>query len=209
MNKRFRIPPIEITKAVRYLKRQDDRMDTLIRQYGPPPLKAKNGYFASLSRAIIFQQLHGKAAASICGRFVTLFGKSSFPTPREVLSMSFVRMRSAGLSSSKAQYIKELAKAFVNGKIRPHRIPWMTADEIKYDLTSIRGVGPWTVDMFLIFCLARPDILPTGDLGIKRGMMRFFHLESLPKPKKMLALSGNWKPFRSAASWYLWRLSEE
>ena len=193
----------------------------LIKRHWPPKLRRGKNAFQALSRAIIYQQISGAAALSIYRRFVGLFGidlkgeidweKQSarkFPTPEQVVKMPALRLRSAGLSTQKVAYLKDLAQKFFDGSVAYKHLHRMTSDEIVTHLTQVKGIGVWTVHMFLIFTLNRPDILPTGDLGIRKGFQTVYKLRSLPTPKQMELLAKDWREHASVASWYLWRVAD-
>jgi DNA-3-methyladenine glycosylase II len=202
--------------------RKDPVFGPLISRYGLPRLSRGKTPFQALSRAIIFQQISGKAASSIYARFVALYGiqvrtpiewesraAHRFPSPREVLDTPDTLMRSAGLSNQKIRYLKDLAEKFADGTVMPERLPRLSNQEIIETLTRVHGIGVWTVQMFLIFTLHRPDVLPTGDLGIRRGFMRVFGLKTMPAPRTMERLARPWREHASIASWYLWKAADE
>ncbi len=202
--------------------RRHKHFGPLIKKYGLPKLRRGKNAFQALARAIVYQQISGKAAISIYRRFVALFGiklgevidwekqtAQKFPTPAEVLAMPVAQLRSAGLSSQKIAYIKDLAARFEDGTVNPRNFSRMTNDEIIEHLTAVKGIGVWTAHMFLIFTLNRPDILPTGDLGIQKGFQAIFKLRTLPSPKQMEKLAKDWREHASVASWYLWRVADE
>lgn len=201
--------------------RQYQEFARLIKKHGPPKLRRGRSPFQSLARAIIYQQISGKAAASIYQRFVGLFGiavpnpidweskeASLFPTPKQVLRMPEEKLRSAGLSAQKTTYIKDLALKFSDGTIEHENLRSLTNEDIIASLTRIKGIGVWTVQMFLIFTLNRPDVLPTGDLGIQKGFRIVYRLRSLPSPAHMERLAKPWHEHASVASWYLWRAAD-
>lgn len=171
-----------------------------------PPFKRPSDPFESLIRSIIFQQLSGKAATAILNKFLGLFPDNRYPTPQEMLKITDAKFKSAGVSSQKASYLRDLAKRFLDGTIDPSKFSKMTDEEIREHLIVVKGIGRWTADMFLMFTLFRPDVLPTGDLGIQKGFQKLFKLRSLPDPKKMEKLSKEWAPYRTVACWYLWKL---
>jgi DNA-3-methyladenine glycosylase II len=165
--------------------------------------------FAALVRAIIYQQISGKAAASIIAKFLKLFPGSKFPTPAQVLKVSDAKFKKAGVSPQKRKYLRDLAARFLDGTIEPKKFPKMTDEEIREHLIRVKGIGRWTADMFLMFTLYRPDVLPTGDLGIQKGFQRVFALRKLPSPEKMEKLAKLWSPHRTVASLYLWRVADD
>lgn len=206
--------------SLAFLKRHP-KFGPLIKLHGPPKLRRGKNAFQALSRAIIYQQISGKAAISIYKKFVALFDihldgpidwekptARKFPTPEQVLKMSATRMRSAGLSSQKVSYLKDLALKFSDGTIKHRALHRMTSNDIITVLTEVKGIGVWTAHMFLIFSLNRLDILPTGDLGIRKGFQVVYGLKSLPTADKMEKLAKKWREHASVASWYLWRVAD-
>jgi DNA-3-methyladenine glycosylase II len=183
-------------------------MPALIRRHGAPELRRTTNAFASLGRAIVYQQLSGKAAGTIYRRFLALYPGRRFPTPERLLATPIPTLRAAGLSAAKASYLRDLAARFADGTVRPRRFRTAADDAIADMLTQVKGIGRWSVDMFLIFGLNRPDILPVGDLGVRKGMQTYFSLPDLPAPAEMHDLATPWQPFRSIASWYMWRVAE-
>lgn len=173
------------------------------------PLEPSTNPFQSLVRSIIYQQLSGKAAAAIMGKFVSLWPRKKFPTPRDVLALSDQQFRSAGVSSQKASYLRDLAAKFEDGTIVPKQFPSMTDDEIIEHLVRVKGVGVWTAHMFLIFALNRPDVLPTGDLAIRKGFMRAFNLRKAPSHERMVALAMAHAGERTILALHLWDLMDE
>lgn len=179
----------------------------LIRKHGPPDFTRYHGkarIFTAVLRSIISQQISTKAAAAIRTRFLVLFPKSG-PTPDSLLNMPVAKLRAAGLSAQKVAYMRDAAIKFQDGTINPRKFPRMSSEEIVEHLVAIKGVGVWTAHMLLIFTLQRPDILPTGDLGIRKGFMKVYGLRSLPKHERMEKLAKDWREHASVASWYLWR----
>ncbi len=200
---------LDVEAALRHLRSAEPRLRTLIERHGPPRLQRTRNSFQSLARSIIYQQLSGQAAATIYRRFMELFPTRRFPSPEAVHAMSLAQLRSAGLSEQKATYLHTLAQKYLKGDIQPRRFNHMSGAEITAALTQVKGIGPWTADMFLLFALNRPDVLPVGDLGVRKGMQRLYQLSALPDAETMRQLAAPWQPFRSVGSWYLWRLMEE
>lgn len=201
---------LTITKALRHLKK-DARLKPLIVRYPKPEFnRGQKGLnpFHALIRAIIFQQLSGKAARTILNRFLTIYD-NKFPTPVALKSTTLSALRTAGISGQKAGYLNDLAQKFIDGTIQSKKLSTMSDEDIRAHVIAVKGVGPWTADMFLMFTLGRPDVLPTGDLGIQKGMQKLFKLRSLPTPEKMQKLAEAWRPYRTVACWYLWRLADE
>lgn len=192
--------------------KKDKAMAKLIKTYGPADLTryhaASPGVFQSLLRSIIYQQLSGHAAKAIHGRVLALFPKQQ-PTAQALLKIPAKKLRAAGLSIQKIEYVRDLARKCSDGTIDEKRLPKMTSAEIIEHLTAVKGVGEWTAHMLLIFTLHRPDILPTGDLGIKKGFQITYKLRSLPNKKQMEKIAEAWKGHESYASWYLWRAADE
>lgn len=197
-----------IPAALRHLRGVPGPMGALIDAHGPPALRRTDNAFESLGRAIVYQQLSGKAAGTIYGRFLGLFPGQRFPEPEALLATPFESLRSVGVSRAKATYLFDLAAKFADGTIAPRGFARMTDAELGATLTQVKGIGEWSVHMFLLFGLLRPDVLPVGDLGVRKGVKLYFGLDDLPAPKAMEALCEPWRPYRSAASWYMWRLLE-
>lgn len=200
--------PAYLPSALRHLRRVDPELGRLIGAHGPPRLVASRNHLQSLTRAIIYQQLSGKAASTIYGRFLELFG-GRFPDAAAIAAMPPPRLRAAGLSAAKAAYVRDLAGRFASGGVDPRRFRRMSDDDLVELLTAIKGIGRWSVHMFLLFGLNRPDVLPVGDLGVRRGMQLRFRLPDLPAPRDMEELAAPWRPYRSIGSWYMWRVVEE
>jgi DNA-3-methyladenine glycosylase II len=198
----------DIEASLAALKR-DRRFAPLIKKYGVPDLKRKGKPFQALVRAIVGQQVSGAAARTIYGRLMALFPGGTFPTPEMVRKIPLQKMRAAGLSGQKASYIKDLAEKFSDGTIRHRSLHRMTSDELVEHLVQVKGIGVWSVHMFLIFTLNRPDVLPTGDLGIRKGFQSVYGLKKLPDHAQMERLARAWRPYASVASWYLWRAADE
>lgn len=183
-------------------------MRALIRRVGPCTMRIERRWspFQSLVRAVVYQQLHGRAAAAIFARLVALFPGPAFPTPAEVLAMSPRRLRSAGLSRAKVRAIKDIARKAAAGVVPSRRVVARLGDEdIVARLTEARGVGRWTVEMLLMFTLGRPDVLPAADYGLRDGYRAAYGLRALPSSKRLLEHGERWRPHRTTASWYLWR----
>ena len=202
---------MDAAEAICHLKKADPDLAKVIRRIGPCKLKPNKSrtIYASLVRSIVYQQLTGKVAAIIFGRFLELFPGRKFPGPERVLRMPFKRLRSVGLSNQKASYICNIAQAAKDGIVPDSRpANRMSDDELVEQLTSIKGVGRWTVEMLLIFRLGRPDVLPTTDYGVQKGFALAKRLAELPKPKELLVAGECWAPYRTVAAWYLWRTAD-
>ena len=191
------------------LLKKDKNMQVLINKFGRPDFNPRQDYFQSLLRSIVFQQLSGKAAQTIYERFVNLIPKTSNLCPNEVLKLDKDEMRKAGLSFQKINYVKNLADYFENNSFQKKDVERMTDQEISKELIQIKGIGQWTVDMFLMFTLNRADILPCTDLGIQKGIMKILNMKNLPSKKEMENCSRKWRPYRTIACWYLWRMVDD
>jgi len=194
-------------KAITHLKRSDPVMASIIERVGPCRISYTEPIFESLARSIVYQQLSGKAAATIFGRFVAAAGGEPL-TPRKVLRLSFDEMRSLGLSSQKATYVRDLAEKTASKEIVFDQFEAMTNDQIMASLIQVKGIGVWTVQMFLMFSLRRPDVLPCGDLGIRNAVQKAYGLKGPASPAEIEKIGANWRPYCSIASWYLWRSLE-
>lgn len=218
---RTRKPPYDSAEAVRALSAADPRLAKLIERAGPFTLKlpAQQSPFEALLRSILYQQLHGKAAAAIHARLLASFepecGLGKHPSAQHVLDCPNEQLRSAGLSANKALAIRDLAAKTVDGTVPTlARIRRMGDEEIIEHLTEVRGIGRWTVEMFLMFRLGRPDVLPVSDYGVRKGFALTFQglkptrkvtPDLLAAPADMERRARKWQPWRSVASWYLWR----
>lgn len=186
-------------------------MRRLIRDVGPCLLKPmiRRSPFESLVRAIAYQQLHDKAAESILKRFIALCPGQRFPRPEQLLALSPGLLRGAGFSRAKVAALRDLAEKVLDGTVPTGRLVRTLHDEVIIErLTVVRGIGRWTAEMLLIFQLGRPDVLPVDDFGVRNGFRIAYGLPSLPTPKDMLRYGERWRPYRTAASWYLWRATE-
>lgn len=195
----------------RHLSRIDPVMKRLIAQIGPYGLtcRPRRSPFESLVRAIAFQQLHEKAAESILKRFTALFPGRRFPRPADVLAMPTEAMREAGFSRAKMAALRDLAAKALDGTVPTTAAIQRLDDEAIIErLIAVRGVGRWTVEMLLIFQLGRPDVLPVDDFGVRNGFRLAYGLSSMPTPKDVMQYGERWRPYRTAAAWYLWRASE-
>jgi 3-methyladenine DNA glycosylase/8-oxoguanine DNA glycosylase len=198
--------------ACRHLSEADPRLGALIARAGvftmrPEPTQS---LFAALFEAIVYQQLSGKAAETILGRVVALYRPRRFPRPGDVLDTPPDRLRAAGLSTAKAAAVRDLAARTLDGTVPSmSRVRRMTDEEIVERLTTVRGVGRWTVEMLLLFRLGRPDVLPLGDLGVRKGFARAINRRGLLDPMVLSRRAERWRPYRSVASWYLWRALDE
>ncbi|MBI3838371.1 MAG: DNA-3-methyladenine glycosylase 2 family protein [Planctomycetia bacterium] len=195
-------------EAVAALRHADRALARVIKKAGPfthRPEKVQSP-FQALLRAIVYQQLSGKAAATILGRVKDLYPARTGFKAETILTTPDERLRSAGLSRGKVLSLKDLAAKTLDGTVPTlGRLKKMEDHEIISRLVQVRGIGPWTVEMLLIFRLGRPDVLPTSDFGVRKGFMLTYGTQDLPTPKELLAHGERWRPYRSVASWYLWR----
>jgi DNA-3-methyladenine glycosylase II len=192
-----------------HLQRTDPVMARLIAHVGPYDLRprVRGTHFGALARSIVFQQLSGKAASTILRRWHALYDGRE-PSPAQVLSTSPADLRRAGLSNQKARYIQDLASHFIEGRLPTARLGRLSDADVISALTAVKGIGEWTAQMFLIFRLGRPDVLPATDLGIQNAVQRAYGLRRRPEPQRVQHIGAGWAPFRTAASWYLWRSLE-
>ena len=203
--------PFDAGEAVRHLRERDPRLARVIDLVGPFRLRLATMQtpFEALAESIVYQQLTGRAAATILSRVVALFRPRRFPRPADLIAAPEPLLRGAGLSRGKIAALKDLAAKAESGVVpRLSALRDMPEDEIVERLTAVRGVGQWTVEMLLIFRLGRPDVLPATDYGVRKGFARAFRRRELPPPKRLLAHGERWRPFRTVASWYLWRVLE-
>lgn len=195
-------------EAIEHLQRSDRTLKGLIGRVGECTLVPQNqrSPFESLVRAIAHQQLHGRAAEAILGRFCELFPRTRFPKPAAVLALSIGQFRAVGFSQAKVTAIRDLAEKTLSGVVPTSAgIRKLDDDAIIERLTQVRGVGRWTVEMLLIFQLGRPDVLPVDDFGIRNGFRLTYKLEAMPTPGQVRKHGERWAPFRTTAAWYLWR----
>ncbi|MEO7966996.1 MAG: DNA-3-methyladenine glycosylase 2 family protein [Gemmatimonadaceae bacterium] len=193
-------------KAVNHLRRIDPVMAGVIADVGPCRFRVANEltHFEAVLRSIIYQQLSGKAAGTIHGRVTALFEENK-PNAHELRQLADADLRAAGVSTQKLGYLRNLTERVVAGDVPIDDLHTLEDDEVLRHLTSIKGVGKWTAQMFLMFRLGRPDILPEGDLGIQKGIQKAYRLRKLPPPARVLTIGAKWAPHRTIASWYLWR----
>ena len=202
--------PFDTSAAIAALREADPALGRAIDTFGPFAMRrqAMRTPFEALLRAIVYQQLSGRAAGAIHARVLALF-EGGQPTPRALATMSEERLRQAGLSRAKAAAARDLAEKTLARVVPGGRaLRGMPDDEVVARLVQVRGVGRWTVEMLLMSHLARPDVLPATDLGIRRGFARIQGLEELPEPADLLAHGERWRPWRTVASWYLWRAAD-
>ncbi len=198
-------------KAERHLSAACPKLASWIHQCGKCTLEPQwtREPFAALVRAIAHQQLHGKAAESILGRLISSFPGQAFPTATQLASLRSPKLRSMGFSEAKTLAIRGVAKETLSGVIPDREVSRQLSDEeLIARLIPLRGIGQWTVEMFLIFTLGRLDVMPADDFGIKSGLRHLYGLEGMPKKQDFRRLTDSWRPFRSVGAWYLWRLAD-
>jgi DNA-3-methyladenine glycosylase II len=200
------------SSARRRLSDVDPVMAGIIRSFGPCRLEPEfpSPPFTHLTHAIAHQQLNGTAAKTILARFHALYPAADTPSPQNVLATDTARLRAVGLSSGKVAAIRDLAAKVLDGTVPRSGadLQTLTDEEIIERLTAVRGIGPWTVQMMLMFQLGRPDVLPVDDFGVRQGFMLAYGLRSMPHPKALAIFGERWAPWRSIAAWYLWRAVE-
>ena len=194
-------------KAIAHLRKVDPTLGEVIDRIGSyKGWPSGNGtHFDAVARSIVFQQLSGKAAGTIHGRFQGLYGGRT-PQPEELATTSDEQLRSIGLSRQKSAYLKDLGARVASGQLPIETLHELTDEEIITALTQVKGVGRWTAQMFLMFRLGRLDVLPDLDLGIQKGMQKAYRLRKLPTPERVKKIGAKWAPYRSIGSWYMWRL---
>jgi len=209
----YLVPVSPRPTALRALAHRDpalgDAMRGLPRFPGlPDPARGRRTHFEALARAIVYQQLAGKAAATIHGRVCALTPGPRLPKPDELLALPETALRGAGLSRNKLAALLDLASRVADGRLRTRSLSHQPDEEVISRLVEVRGIGVWTAQMFLMFQLGRLDVLPSGDLGVQEGLRRLDGLAERPGPKELEARGEIWTPLRSVASWYLWRLAD-
>lgn len=199
-----------LLRAIKHLKKHDKILSEVIEKVGPCTLKPQTDPFESIVDAVISQQLSMYAAQSIFNRFVDYYKPKKFPSPKDILSTSDNDLRKIGISNAKIRCLKDLCMKINSGEIHLQKIHELTDEEIVKELTKVKGIGRWTAHMFLIFSLGRLNVLPTEDLGIRKGIMKLYRLKKLPDEKKIfeIANKNHWSPYCSIASWYIWRSLE-
>ena len=196
--------PPAMAKALDHLKRSDPILAAIIDRVGPCTIAYRAPTFETLTRAIVFQQLHGKAAQTIWQRLVDAAGGEPV-TPAAILKLRMPTLRRVGLSRQKATYVRELARHTVDGALDFAALPAMPDEEVVAALTKVKGIGQWSAQMFLIFALRRHDVLPAGDYGVRAAIKRLYRKRKLPGPRDMAKVARPWRPYCSVACWYLWR----
>jgi DNA-3-methyladenine glycosylase II len=198
--------PSVLLAAAKHLARNDAVLAPIIERAGIASIIPHKNYYQELVESIVSQQLSVKAAATILKRFVDLFEGDGFPTPDQILAKDIETLRGVGLSRQKGTYIQDLALKVIDESVRFNHLDVLSNDEVIAELTQIKGVGVWTVHMFLIFCMGRLDVLPVGDLGIKNGIAKLYGFDNSPTVEEMqtVASANRWHPYESVASWYVW-----
>lgn len=193
-------------RAITHLRKADPRLAAVIDEVGRCTFEPAEhlAHFTAITRSIVFQQLSGKAASTIYARFAALFDDET-PLAHKLLELSDEQLRGVGLSRQKIGYLRDLSTRVHSGEVPLDKLHELSDDEIIAALTSIKGIGRWTAQMFLMFRLGRPDVLPDLDLGIQKGVMRAYRMRKLPTPKRVIEVGAKWAPYRTIASWYLWR----
>ena len=194
-------------KAILHLKKTDPVLRDIIERVGAYRIKYREPVFETLVRSIVFQQLSGKAAGTIYGRLAGATGEPI--TPEAILRLKPERMRELGLSRQKIEYIRDLASRAKSGDVDFETCHELDDEEVVRHFTAVKGIGVWTVQMFLMFALRRPNVLPTGDLGLRAAIKKAYGFEEMPKPAEVARLGEVWSPYATVASWYLWRSLEE
>jgi DNA-3-methyladenine glycosylase II len=196
--------PVDPVHARRHLARRDPVLKRLIAAVGPCTLRHEPDGFAALSRSIISQQISTKAAASIHARLLDALGRRGL-RPKALLALSDEQLRAAGLSASKVRSLRDLADKVHTRAVPMRKMPEMEDEEVIAALLPVRGIGRWTAQMFLIFSLGRPDVLPVDDLGLRAGVRQAYELADLPDRAALTEMAEPWRPYRSVATWYFWR----
>lgn len=195
---------IDYSRARRVLARRDPILRDLMRRHGACGLAESQHTdpFVALLHAIVSQQLSTRAAATIAGRVEALMGGK--PSPSRAAAVTDLQLRAAGLSGQKVRYLRDLCARIENATLPLDQLDHMTDEQVIEALTQVKGIGRWTAEMFLMFRLHRPDVLPVGDLGIVKAVQRAYRLRKVPSPARLLRLAESWRPYRSVACWYLW-----
>jgi DNA-3-methyladenine glycosylase II len=204
--------PFDLATAVTHLSNCDPCIARLIEEVVPfnPEIDHSQSPYEALMEAIAYQSISGKAAATIYARIKALSAAGGPPTPREMLKLKKPALRKAGLSGAKILAMKDLAQKTIDGIVPTHEEALKLSDEeLVKRLISVRGIGAWTVEMFLIFRLGRPDVLPIHDLGVQKGWSVAYGKKHMPRPKELFAFGERWRPYRTVASWYMWRAFEK
>lgn len=202
------LTPRAIAAGVDALRSADPKLARAIDVVGPcTMLPRRDGtHFDHLARAIVYQQLSGSAASTIYGRFLAQCGNGDAPTPEQILAHDEPTLRACGLSTAKTLAVRDLARHVVDGRLPMASLDTMADEAIIESLIQVRGVGRWTAQMFLMFRLGRPDVLPVLDLGVRKGAQKIYNTRALPDAERLEKIARNWRPYSSIASWYCWRI---
>ena len=203
--------PFDLAEATRHLSAKDEKLASLIAETAPfqTEVNAAQSPYEALMESIAYQSISGKAAVTIFARIKALSGNGRPPSPEQILKLRATALRKAGLSGAKVLAMKDLARKTIDGVVPTREQAEKMSDaELVERLDSVRGIGAWTVEMFLIFNLGRPDVLPIHDLGVQKGWSVAYGKKHMPKPKELLAFGERWRPYRTVASWYMWRAFE-
>ncbi len=203
-----KIDPELLERARRSLRRRDPALGAVIRRVGPCGLEARGDPYRALVRSVVYQQLAGSAAGAILGRVRARFG-GRIPRPERLLAATDAELRSDGLSRQKIAAIRAVARAFADKSLCNRRLRRMPDQEVVDAVTQLRGIGEWTAHMLLMFSLGRPDVLPVGDYGVRKGAQILYELDDLPKPAELASLAERWRPYRSVGAWYLWAVVDQ
>lgn len=198
---------LNLEEAQSYLRRRDPVLASLIARVGPCRLRKARSYFVALFEAVVWQQLSWQAASTIHQRLLATLG-TRHPAPEDVLRVGVERLREAGLSRRKVEYLLDLARCFGSGDFPIQRIASMPDEAVVDELSKMRGIGRWSAEMFLMFALNRPDVFPMGDLGLRKAIQRCYSVEGPASNEQLLAIGDRWRPYRTVASWYLWACSD-
>lgn len=202
------LDPARLEAARRRLLRRDPRLARVIRRVGACQLRPAGDPYRSLLRSVLHQQLAGAAARAIETRLRAPHG-GRYPAPAVLAAAADAELRAAGLSRQKSATVRAVAAAFAEGRLDARRLRRMSDDDVTRAVTEIRGIGEWTAHMLLISCFASPDVLPVGDYGVRKGAQRLYGLPEPPKRAQLEALAEPWRPYRSVAAWYLWRVMDD
>lgn len=194
--------------AIGILKKRDPVLANIIEDVGSCTLEIEEDYFQSLAEAILYQQLSLKAASSIVKRFKDIYVGCSFPGPKDILETEDGKLKNVGISRQKIRYLKDLSQKFIKGIINPSKFSDMNDNEIVEQLTKVKGVGRWTAEMFLIFSLRRPNVLPVDDLGLQKAIQKWYGFDDIPSREEIKNIAKKWEPYCTVATWYLWKASD-
>jgi DNA-3-methyladenine glycosylase II len=201
------LSPEDYARARRALMRRDPVLGALIKRIGPCGMadRQRKDHLTALVGSIVSQQLSTKAAATIFGRFVALFPEKAIPGAAAIAALEDAQLRGVGLSGQKLGYLRDLCSRIEDGRLELDALDSLEDEDVIVRLTAVKGFGRWTAEMFLMFRLHRPDVLPVGDLGIQNAVQRLYRLRKRPDPKRLIRMGEPWRPYRSVACWYLWQ----